>query len=141
MPGLYRHAMRQGIAARARLHTAEHDLDRLTLHVMDLERTLYRLAMTICVDKLVNLNETEQRALPHDETMTFLGDPFTQAQLYAILEHASELTLHTCPSCEGQGASETECVSCGGTGEIGERVTTEDRIRAIFDAVKPVDSL
>ena len=67
MPSIHRHLMRQGLAARARLHTAEHDLERLTLHCMDLERTLYRLAMVVCADKLVTLDEATHRALPHDE--------------------------------------------------------------------------
>lgn len=143
MPGIYRAKMREGLRAIAKLHTVEYDLDRLLLHVHDLEVTLYRLATTIGTDKLFDLDAESLRAFPADEIDTHLGDHWTQAQLYAALVHAGELTAHVCPSCEGLGGEDSggwrECIACGGTGEITERVTDGDRIRALFQAVAPRD--
>jgi hypothetical protein len=139
MPGLYRQKMREGLTAIGQLHAANHDLERMTLHVRDLECTLYRLAMTILLDKFVDMDAERGLAVPHEEVHTYLSDYWTQAQLYAAIAHAAELTNHVCPACEGLGLESQPCPACNGTGEISERVTNEDRIRALLAGLKPED--
>lgn len=144
MPGLFRFKMRDGQRAISELHTAKHDNERLELHVRDLERTLYRLAMTILLDKFVDMDAERGLALPHDEVHTYLADGWTQAQLYAAIAHAEQLLGHLCPACEGHGTETPDdelrpCAACNGTGEISERVTNDDRIRMLLAGLKSED--